>query len=1019
MTAVESRPPKGPPKGWRGRARASALKAVGPPDMDGLSSTLKRGALYSAAALLFGQVISLAQTLVLARLLTPSDLGIYVAGTILSGFLISVTEGGLRGALIQRETETATAAETVFWATGGTGMLLALVAIGSAPLVGFIANFGPEDTATVVGIAVANSGILLIHALTNVPDGLMQRQFNFRRRLIVDPARMAMFAVVSVGFAAAGYGPWAQVIGNYAAMLTWLGLSWWFAGWWPGFTKPSYRLWREMAKFAYPLMIEGIVEKIRTSAETAIIARGLGSDPLGQYRYGQRLSLIPGTAVVQIGSYVLFPAFSRLANDPPRLLNAFLRAAQWAWIASAAVAGLIVAIGEPAVVVLLGDEWAFAGLVFVALSGYGLGIALQAAGSEAIKATGRSQLLNWTTATSIVLGIGLLLLLMPPFGLVGVGLSVSITELAIGAVILVLTYRVIPYSIPGMVRMLLPPLLVAGAAAAAVGYLEHWIVLSATRGLFLGLVFLTGESILFAVLFLAGMALVEPKLARRAVKAVKAKLRRGKDEEDGDDEEDDGIERRDPRLDPPTMLIPVFAADETGEYGRRQMRDWGSPTAQTMVLPVVRPANPLRPPVGVEETARVSAHSTAESTTKMAARLAAQDDAVERAEDAIEAGDRPAVGSLVSALDGPTEMALPARPAGRSGAQPQPAPDVADGGRSVPRPSPTPRGPDTPRPSPVVRGGEPAAPGPRRPGPADPEALHRGGPVSPAEGLPPYNARNSGGFPRPQGGPGRPARCPARPAGPGSWSARSGPTGRLPAGRPGPAPQPYPGGGPRPPAPGPNGGPNGAGRGGPGPTGRRRPDPPPRWRSRRGRPERRGPGRGDAARPRPGRPAGSRTAPRSARRPAACAAGAAQRWPRTAPADPAVGHGEPAAAASVPAAGTAARGPDGSAAGPGTGRTQAVGRAPVPHPAAPPLPRQRTGARRRGRRGGRSRTAAAPLPRRRGRRPAGRFDPGDPGRPRPAAGPAGPAHLMRNRVARSVPPILMVGRGRCGSRRAG
>ncbi|MDN5858565.1 MAG: oligosaccharide flippase family protein, partial [Pseudonocardia sp.] len=636
MTAVDARPPKGRPTGWRERARVSTLKAVGPPDMYGLSSTLKRGATYSAAALLFCQVISFAQTLVLARLLTPTELGVYVAGTILSGVLISVSEGGLRGALIQRETDTATAAATVFWATGGTGVLMALIAIGTAPLVGFIANFDPEDTATVVAIAVTNSGILLIHALTNVPDGLMQRQFNFRRRLIVDPARMAMFAIVSIVFAALGYGAWAQVFGNYAAMLTWLALSWWFAGWLPGFAKPSYKLWRELARFAYPLMIEGIVEKVRHSAETAIIARGLSADPLGQYRYGQRLSLIPGTAVVQIGSYVLFPAFSRLANDPPRLRSAFLRAAQWSWIASAGVAGLIIAIGEPAVIVLLGQRWAAAGLVFVALSGYGLGIALQAAGSEAIKATGRSQLLNWTTATSIVLGIGLLLILMPPFGLIGVGLAVSITELAIGAVVLVLTHRVVPYPIPAMVRMLVPPLLVAGAAAAAIGYLEHAIVRSPTLGFVLGLLALTAESILFLVIFLGGMALVEPKLARRAVRAVAAKLRRGGGEEEA---ADDGIERRDPRLDPPTMLIPVFTADATMEFGRRQSRDWGSPTAATTVLPVIRPASPVR--------------------------NAAADDGAERAVDAIEAGERPPVGSIVAALDGPTEQALPARPATR------------------------------------------------------------------------------------------------------------------------------------------------------------------------------------------------------------------------------------------------------------------------------------------------------------------------------------------------------------------
>lgn len=779
---IEKRP-DGKRPGWRERARLSTERAVGPPDMEGLSNTLKRGALYSAAAMVFGQVISFVQTLVLAHLLTPTDLGLFVAGTLLSGFLISVSEGGLRGALIQRENDVARAADTVFWATAGTGVLLALVAVGTAPIVGMIADFGPELTGTVVAIAAANAGTMILHALTNVPDGLMQRQFNFRRRLIVDPARMLVFAVVSITFAAMGYGAWAQVIGNYAAMFTWVVLSWWFSGWWPGFAKPSYKLWREMAKFAFPLLLEGIVDKIRTSAESALIARGLSADPLGNYRYGQRLSLIPGNAVVQIGSYVLFPAFSRLASEPDRLRNAFIRGLQWAWIASAAVAGLVVAVGEPAVVLLLGEKWRGAGIAFVALAGYGPGIALQAAGSEAIKATGRSQLLNWTTATSIVLGLGLLVALMPPFGLVGVGLAASATELVVGVVILVLTYKVIPYSIPTVVRVIVPPLVMAAIAGALTGYLEHVIINADQMNRFLGILVLVGESLLFLVIFLAGMAAVEPKLARRAVKAIKAKLLRrgGEDEED----EDDGVERPDPLLDPPTMLIPVFTADETMEFGRRQIRDWGSPTAQTMVLPLIRP------------------QLQKQRQQPQQARLAEADVAVDRAEDAIQAGERIPVGSL-DALEGPTEAALPARNNGPAG-HPHAGPPLPPGRPQRPVPAP---------------------PAPGRHGPVRPAGPPPGPPRGGVPGSPPSPPYGTARPPAPVGGSRVPRQAPPnggrgpRPPTP----PRDRPTGRPPVASPGGA-APYP---QQPPQQGPPQRPVPPPQGPPGAPRRQMPPPPPR-----------------------------------------------------------------------------------------------------------------------------------------------------------------------------------------------
>jgi hypothetical protein len=688
-----------------------------------------------------------------------------------------------------------------------------------------------------------------------------------------------------------GSGPWAQVYGNYAAMATWLALSWWFAGWWPGFAKPSYQMWREMAKFAFPLMLEGLVEKVRTGIETSLIGHGLDANGVGNYRYGQRLSLIPGNAVVQIGSYVLFPAFSRLASDPDRLRNAFLRGLQWAWIASVAVAGIVVAIGEPAVVVLLGEKWRGAGLAFVALAAFGPGIALQAAGSEAIKATGRSQLLNWTTAVSVVLGLGLLFILMPPLGLVGVGLAASVTEMAVGTVILVLTYKVIPYSIPTMLRSIVPPLVIAVIAGAVTGFVEHEIVHSDRIGIVLGILALAGESLLFMVIFLAGMALVEPKLARRAVKAIKSKLRRGGD--DDEDDEDDGIERRDPILDPPTMLMPAFRADETMEFGRRMSRDWGSPTAQTMVLPVIRPRAPVRP---VEETIRVAARPS-EETTRVPARIAEADAAVDRAEDAIESGERIPVGSPMGSLDGPTEMALPAQPSRHAAADAPPRPgNGAHTARPTPGPRPTP-GNRGAAPDGFGRGGPSSLP----PGAGPSGRLYDSGANSlPPGAVPPYDSGahslppgvvppfdgRSGGTRRPQG-PG--------PQGPGPQGA--GPQGQPSHGRSGP-PQP----GPRPVGPAPAGPvPPGSGRPGPGEPG----------------PRPQGPPRPGPAQPGPGQPGPGQQGPPPSGRPSPSPY-------RHAPRPPADAEGGPRPAPQVPP-GAGVNGGPGRPYGPGPDGARANG----------------------------------------------------------------------------------------------
>ena len=295
---------------WRRASIATTREATSDPDISTLGSTLKRGAMLSALALGLVQVVSFVQTLILARILDPEQIGLYAAGTVMMGFLLGFSEGGLRGALIQREGEVEDAADTVFWVTFVTGLGLAVLSLVTAPIVGIV--FKSEVAGT---IAAVSSGAVVLHALTNVPDGLMQRRFNFKRRLIVDPTRVLGYAIVTITLAAMGFGVWSMVIGNYVGIAIWLFLSWRYARWRPGVGRFSFQLWRQMAAYAFPLLVEGIVDRVRTAAETALIGRRLDANTLGQYRYGMSLAQLPALVIVQIGSRPASPAPS---NAPSR-----------------------------------------------------------------------------------------------------------------------------------------------------------------------------------------------------------------------------------------------------------------------------------------------------------------------------------------------------------------------------------------------------------------------------------------------------------------------------------------------------------------------------------------------------------------------------------------------------------------------------------------------------------------------------------------------------------------------------
>lgn len=477
-------------------------------DHPGLGRLLKRGTALSAVGVVIVQGIGVAQVLILGRLLGPAEVGIFTAGTLLMGFVAVIAQGALSQALIQRRDDLGDledAANTVLVVTFGTGLLLSLAVLAAAPLFGMVFH-----SDRVAQVAAASSGMMLLHACTSVPDALMQRAFRFERRLIIDPAAALTFAAVATVFAILDFGAWAMVVGTYASLLVWVTLSWWLAGWRPFRGRFSLRIWREMAVFSFPLLVDGVAERSREVIEQLIVGRMLSTALLGQFRYGFRIASMPSTATIQVCSYVLFPAFARIADDPWRFRQAYLRALGWIWFAALPLGLLMLLFAEPVVVLALGEQWRAAGAVAAAMAGMGPGLALSAVACEALKGAGRSQPLTALALAGLVLGVTLTALLLIPLGLVGVGLAVSLSNLVIGVLSLVAAGPVVGVGWRLTVSCLAPMSAAAAIAFAAALLVRQMITGAMSAGVLTDLTVLMTGTVIFAVAYLIALNWLAP-----------------------------------------------------------------------------------------------------------------------------------------------------------------------------------------------------------------------------------------------------------------------------------------------------------------------------------------------------------------------------------------------------------------------------------------------------------------------------------------------------------------------------
>ena len=286
---------------------------------DDLTGTVLRGAGLSGIGHMLAQVFTLGFYLALARLLTPDDFGEFAAAAIILNAGLLFIESGMLAALISRRDRIEEAASTAVFSTALGGVAFSLLALAASPLVGLF-----FDSDRVAALAAAVSGLLLLRSLQVVPEALLQRRFSFLRRMVIEPLQVIAFGVAAVIAASDGLGPWALVIGYYAAAVTDVLLSWVLVRWRPQPGLASFAMWKELIGYARHVLASNVVLRLGEQVPTLLIGRYVGTAPLGQYRYADRIAGTPFLFILSAASSVILPAFSRISHERERFAAAFL-----------------------------------------------------------------------------------------------------------------------------------------------------------------------------------------------------------------------------------------------------------------------------------------------------------------------------------------------------------------------------------------------------------------------------------------------------------------------------------------------------------------------------------------------------------------------------------------------------------------------------------------------------------------------------------------------------------------------
>ncbi|RFB90857.1 lipopolysaccharide biosynthesis protein [Rhizobium leguminosarum bv. trifolii] len=338
--------------------------------MKNVADRMIRGSIWLSLSRAIVNALSALSTFVLAWYLLPSDFGLVAIATTILVILSSVTELSLGQALIRHESPGETHFSAVWTLSVTRSAILALVfAASSYP----IAEFYNEPRLTSVMLALSFS--LLLSGLANPRRVMLQRDLIFWQEFVLNVSQKLVGFIVTVAIAAIYQSYWALVIGTLAYQVTNIIVSYTVLPFWPRIT---FRHARELFSFSVWLTAGQIVNTLNWRIEYLLIGKMLGATQLGHYTVGNTLSTLPTREATAPLNQTIYPGFSKVRNDPVRLIAAYQRAqALLAAVALPAGIGMAV-VADPMMRLALGEKWAPAIFIVQALASV---FALQTLGS--------------------------------------------------------------------------------------------------------------------------------------------------------------------------------------------------------------------------------------------------------------------------------------------------------------------------------------------------------------------------------------------------------------------------------------------------------------------------------------------------------------------------------------------------------------------------------------------------------------------------------------------------------------
>lgn len=375
--------------------------------MEHAQKKIANGILWSATERFSTQIFQFIITVIMARILVPSDFGLI--GMLAIFFSISQTfiDSGFSKALIQKYKPTENDFSTVFFFNIALAVLFYVCFFFLAPAISRFYNVAILEP--LVKVLALN---LIITSFSIIQRAKITIALDFKFLSKASWLSVIAGGIIGIVLAAIGFGVWSIAIQSIMTNMVMTMVLWRHERWLPlkTFSRESFA---RLFAFGSNLLIASIIYTVFDNLYSLIIGKKYNAAILGYYDKAKHFAQLPSLSIASVIQRATLPVFSQIQDNRFLLCTSFRRLIRLTSFTVMPLMLLLAVIAHPLINILLSEKWLPAAPFFQLLCMVMVWFPMDELNVNLITSTGDTALVLKLEIVKKAIALGLLVMTLP------------------------------------------------------------------------------------------------------------------------------------------------------------------------------------------------------------------------------------------------------------------------------------------------------------------------------------------------------------------------------------------------------------------------------------------------------------------------------------------------------------------------------------------------------------------------------------------------------------------------------